>query len=124
MALDDKRKVRISKFLAKCLRHEPEIAGLTLAPGGWVTVEDLLSGCERAGVRLSRQELEEVVATNDKQRFAFDEDRMRIRANQGHSVEVDLQLEPATPPDVLYHGTGQKSVTAIMRDGLQKMSRH
>ncbi|MBD2313339.1 RNA 2'-phosphotransferase [Desertifilum sp. FACHB-1129] len=116
--------VKISKYLSKHLRHTPERLGLTLAPGGWVEVETLLSACASHQFPISRAELETVVATSDKQRFAFDETKTRIRANQGHSVAVDLQLEPRTPPEGLYHGTGAKSVPAILQSGLLKMSRH
>src|SRR5262245_11718528 len=107
----------ISKFLSRHLRHAPADLGLELQPGGWVEVADLLAGCATAGMPLTLDELEEVVSTNDKQRFAFDATGTRIRANQGHSVEVDLQLEPATPPDSLYHGTSQDNVTVVLRDG-------
>lgn len=116
--------VRISKFLSKHLRHEPEALGLTLGPGGWVEVEDLLAGCARHGMRITRAELDEVVANNSKQRFSFDETGTRIRANQGHSVEVDLELQPQEPPAVLYHGTGHRTADAIEKDGLLKMKRH
>jgi putative RNA 2'-phosphotransferase len=116
--------VRISKFLSKHLRHAPEALGLTLAPGGWVEVDALLVGCERKGLPITRDQLDEVVAENDKQRFSFDETGTRIRANQGHSTEVDLQLEPRTPPDVLYHGTAASALATIRRDGLKRMSRH
>src|SRR4051794_15741313 len=104
-AMNPKRLVTTSKFLSKHLRHEPEALGLTLAPGGWVDVDELLRACGRHGMALTRGELEEVVAGDNKQRFAFDETGTRIRANQGHSTEVDLQLEPVTPPPLLFHGT-------------------
>ena len=116
--------VRKSKFLSRHLRHNPEALGLTLEPGGWVRVDDFLAACPRKGMRLSRAQLDEVVAQNNKQRFAFDETGERIRANQGHSVEVDLQLEPVEPLPVLYHGTPARSVPAIEQDGLLKMNRH
>jgi putative RNA 2'-phosphotransferase len=122
--VDGERLFRVSKYLSKHLRHEPARLGLELAPGGWVGVDELLEACARRGFPLSREELEEVVARNDKQRFSFDETGARVRANQGHSVEVDLQLEPRTPPAVLYHGTGARSVGAILADGLSRMSRH
>jgi putative RNA 2'-phosphotransferase len=122
--MDDKRLVKISKYLSKHLRHQPERLGLTLAEGGWVPVEDLLSACAKHQFSLTREELDEVVARNDKQRFSFDPTGELIRANQGHSVEVDLQLEPVTPSEILYHGTGENSVEAILREGLQKMNRH
>jgi putative RNA 2'-phosphotransferase len=114
---------RKSKYLSKHLRHDPQRIGLTLGPGGWVEVADLLSACARNRFPLSRAELDEVVAKNDKQRFSFDETGRRIRANQGHSVEVDLQLPPTAPPDVLYHGTGRGSAAAIREHGLLRMTR-
>jgi putative RNA 2'-phosphotransferase len=122
--MKDERLVRVSKFLSRHLRHEPERLGLELAPGGWVGVDELLAACARRGLAVSRAELEEVVARNDKRRFSFDEAGTRIRANQGHSVEVDLQLERAAPPPVLYHGTGERSAEAILSGGLSKMGRH
>jgi putative RNA 2'-phosphotransferase len=122
--MDAARRVKISKFLSKHLRHDPAGLGIALAPGGWVEIEVLLAACGRRGVPISRAQLEEVVRTSDKQRFGFDETGARIRANQGHSVEVDLQLEPRAPPAELYHGTGERSLPAIFRHGLMKMSRH
>ena len=83
-----------------------------------------MAACARAGMSLSRAELDEVVARNNKQRFAFDESGTRIRASQGHSVPVDLELEPREPPATLYHGTGASAVAAIQREGLRKMRRH
>lgn len=122
--MEDQRLVKVSKYLSKHLRHEPEALGLELAPGGWVGVDVLLEACARHGFPFTRAELEEVVARSDKRRFAFDETATLIRANQGHSVEIDLQLERAAPPPVLYHGTGQRSVEVILADGLRRMSRH
>ncbi|HEX6291940.1 MAG TPA: RNA 2'-phosphotransferase [Herpetosiphonaceae bacterium] len=122
--MNEARLVRISKYLSKHLRHQPERLGLTLAPGGWVAVDELLAACARNNFPISRAELEEVVSQNDKQRFAFDPSGASIRAQQGHSVEVDLQLEAATPPQMLYHGTVERFLAAILRDGLLKMQRH
>ncbi len=122
--MDEARLVRASKYLSKHLRHQPERLGLTLAPGGWVEVAALLAACAAHGMPLTRAELDEVVARNNKQRFAYDETGTLIRANQGHSVDVDLQLEPAVPPPVLYHGTGHAAVEAIRREGLRRMRRH
>jgi putative RNA 2'-phosphotransferase len=122
--MDDKRLIKVSKYLSKHLRHDPERLGLKLEAGGWVAVADLLAACADHHFPISRAELDDVVATNNKQRFAFDPSGSRIRANQGHSVDVDLQLEPQAPPDVLYHGTGQGSVPAILGNGLLKMARH
>ncbi|HVO43955.1 MAG TPA: RNA 2'-phosphotransferase [Aggregatilineales bacterium] len=122
--MDEKRAVKISKYLSLHLRHRPDALGLTLAPGGWVAVDDLLAALERKHLAVSREALDYVVAYNDKQHFSFDETGTRIRANQGHSVEVDLQLDPAEPPALLSHGTGEKSVDAILTGGLKKMARH
>lgn len=122
--MDEKQLIRKSKYLSKHLRHAPERIGLRLEPGGWVMVDTLLQACAAHGMRISRDELDEVVRSNDKQRFAFDETGTLLRANQGHSVEVDLQLDPVEPPPVLYHGTAQQNVEAIRRDGLVKMRRH
>lgn len=120
----EKHLVHISKTLSKYLRHEPEALGLRLEPGGWVSVETLLNALERKGRRVTREELETVVAKNDKQRFSFDATRERIRANQGHSTPVDLELEPIEPPETLYHGTAKANLTAILETGLQRMNRH
>jgi len=121
--MDEKRMVKISRYLSKHLRHTPERIGLTLMPGGWVRVDDLMAACARNQMIFSRDDLTQVVANNDKQRFAFDETGTLIRANQGHSVEVDLELPPAEPPLVLYHGTGAQFVESILEKGLLKMSR-
>ena len=122
--MDEKRLVKLSKYLSRHLRHQPEALGLTLEPGGWVAVETLLAAMKRSGVAISRAELDEIVARNNKQRFAFDATGWRIRASQGHSVLVDLQLTPLSPPDALYHGTSRATIGAILRDGLRKMRRH
>ncbi len=122
--MDPKRLVKVSRYLSRHLRHEPERLGLTLEPGGWVRVEDLLRACAAKNFALGEDELREVVARNDKQRFSFDESGARIRANQGHSVEVDLGLEPTDPPALLFHGTGSGSVDAILREGLERRGRH
>jgi putative RNA 2'-phosphotransferase len=122
--MDDARLVKISKYLSKHLRHQPERLGLRLRAGGWVPVADLLAACARHNVPLSRAELDEVVARNNKRRFSFDPTGTLIPANQGHSVAVDLQLEPVEPPAVLYHGTGHGAAETITREGLRKMARH
>ena len=122
--MDAKRLVRISKYLSKHLRHQPARLGLQLAPGGWVSVEDLLAACAADGFPITREDLIEVVEQNDKQRFSFDPSQTQIRANQGHSTPVDLHLQPVTPPDILYHGTPASSVTVILREGLSRRARH
>lgn len=122
--MNDEQLVKVSKYLSKHLRHQPERLGLTLQPGGWVEVRDLLAACAKNRFPISRAQLDAVVAQNDKQRFSFDATGERIRANQGHSVEVDLELTPQTPPAVLYHGTGAGSVPTIRQEGLLKLRRH
>ena len=118
------RLVKISKYLSKHLRHKPERLGLALEPGGWVAVKDLLAACRQHQFPISFPELKEVVRTNDKQRFSFNETQTKIRANQGHSVAVDLQLISLEPPDILYHGTHKKVIKLILNNGLCKQARH
>ena len=113
-----------SKWISKHLRHSPEKVGLTLETGGWVLVVDLMKAANANHMSLSRAQLEEVVKSNDKQRFSFDSTGKKIRANQGHSVEVDLQLQPQTPPDTLLHGTGAKNRESILAEGLHPGRRH
>ena len=115
--------VRLSKFLSLVLRHEPQRIGITLDDNGWVSVDDLLAAAERAGNPISREQLDRVVAENDKKRFAFSPDGARIRASQGHSVEVDLGLPPVVPPERLFHGTATRFLDAIRAEGLRPQSR-
>lgn len=121
--IEKNRATSISKYLSLVLRHNPDAAGVTLDAEGWVDVEDLLAGAARHGHSLTRAELEEVVQKSDKQRFALSVDGQRIRANQGHSVSVDLGLESEIPPEVLYHGTVERFLASIMSTGLEKRSR-
>lgn len=118
------RLTTVSKFLAKFLRHAPDELGLTLQPGGWVPVDALLAAAETHGFPISYDELIECVETNDKRRYSFDGTGDLIRANQGHSVEVDLKLEKHQPPEVLYHGTVERFLSAILSEGLIKGKRH
>ena len=111
-----------SKFLSYALRHRPDDVGLALDAHGWAEVADVLRAARAHGHSLDRTALERIVRESDKQRFALDGDR--IRANQGHSVAVDLGLSPAAPPETLYHGTSQRALPAILNDGLQRQSRH
>lgn len=120
----DRRLISVSKYLAKYLRHAPGELGMTLRPGGWVPVDDLLAAAESHGFSISYDELVDCVETNDKQRYAFDESGELIRANQGHSVEVDLQLEEREPADVLYHGTVERFLPSILEEGLVRGKRH
>ncbi|GAB1818088.1 RNA 2'-phosphotransferase [Herbidospora sp. RD11066] len=114
--------MRISKYLAKHLRHEPERIGLTLDEHGWTPVDDLLAAAAAHGFPIDRAELDRVVDANDKKRYVISDGR--IRANQGHSIEVDLDLPAAEPPALLYHGTVASALDAIRADGIRKMARH
>ncbi len=117
-----KELVSASRFLSLILRHRPETVGITLDEHGWADVEQLIAGI-RAVRPFDRDMLEEIVANNNKQRFAFNEDRTKIRANQGHSVQVDVELQAQEPPEILYHGTGRKYVDSILREGLLPRTR-
>ncbi|MFJ8073464.1 RNA 2'-phosphotransferase [Streptomyces sp. NPDC096176] len=121
-APDERRTVKVSKYLSKHLRHQPDRIGVTLDANGWVRIDELMRAAAEHGFRITRAELDHVVAVNDKQRFTIDGDR--IRANQGHTVEVDLDLPAAEPPEYLYHGTVARSLDAIRAEGLRPMNRH
>lgn len=118
------RAVRVSKYLAMHLRHRPERIGLTLDRGGWVGVDELLDACRRNGFPVAADELARVVAEDPKGRYSFDSTGRRIRANQGHSVSVELELPVVVPPVELFHGTVARFLPAIRRDGLLPMGRH
>ena len=122
--MDTKAKKKISKLMSLLLRHQPEAAGLQLDDSGWVDVDDLIAGMARMRRTVTREQLNCVVIENDKQRFQFDESGQRIRASQGHSVDVDLGYEPSVPPETLFHGTPQQFVESIRRSGLNKQKRH
>lgn len=111
-----------SKFLSLVLRHKPDIIGLTLDTEGWAGIDELIR-LSQSHTPLTRAMIEAIVAENSKQRFAISEDGSRIRARQGHSIDVDLQLQPTSPPQRLYHGTATRFVDAIRREGLHKRSR-
>jgi putative RNA 2'-phosphotransferase len=119
----NKQLTQISKFLSFVLRHNPQAIGITLDAEGWVPVDDLLTAAARNGTSISRQQLEEIVATNDKKRFAISHDGRLIRASQGHSVEVDLGLTPLEPPGLLYHGTVDRFLDSIRDQGLIRGNR-
>jgi putative RNA 2'-phosphotransferase len=122
--MTDKELIRTSKFLSLILRHEPERVGVKLEDAGWVAVDELLSAVNQHGVMLTLDQLKHIVATSDKKRFAFSEDSLRIRASQGHSLDVDLQYEPQAPPELLYHGTATRFLDSIRAKGLERMQRH
>ena len=106
-----------SRFISLILRHKPEVIGITLDEHGWANVEELIAGVNQTRP-LDRTGLEEIVRTDEKQRYSFNADKTKIRANQGHSVPVDVELEAVTPPELLYHGTGEKYVESIEAQGL------
>ncbi len=113
-----------SKFLSLVLRHKPSKIGITLDPQGWIDIATLIAAAQRHGIALNEPTLRQIVAENNKQRFAFSPDGLRIRASQGHSIAVDLALEPETPPEILYHGTAIRFLESIRQTGLEKRSRH
>lgn len=121
--MNEERKKKISKNLSYWLRHHPEDIGITLGKDGWVEIRELL---EKASSKLlfDFNELKEVVKTNDKQRFSMSEDLCSIRANQGHSIDVEIKFEEVIPPPILYHGAPVGVIPNIMKDGLNKMKRH
>ncbi|MFE3329567.1 RNA 2'-phosphotransferase [Streptomyces sp. NPDC059176] len=120
--MDEKRTIRVSKYLSKHLRHQPDRIGITLDPNGWVAIDELIHAAATHGFSFTRAELDHVVAVNDKRRFTID--GALIRANQGHTVDVDLGLPVAEPPAYLYHGTVAASLGAIRTQGLHPMARH
>lgn len=111
-----------SKYLCLILRHKPETIGITLDAHGWANVKDLIKGVNKTH-KLDMEMLEEIVATDDKQRYSFNEDKTKIRANQGHSVNVDVELEEVKPPEHLFHGTATKYIKDIRKQGLIPKSR-
>ncbi|MCB9595180.1 MAG: RNA 2'-phosphotransferase [Sandaracinaceae bacterium] len=117
-------RIAVSKLMSWALRHAPREAGIALDASGWASVDAVLSALAARGLSVSAEELAEVVAHSDKQRFALSEDGARVRARQGHSVEVDLGLAPVEPPAELFHGTVERFLAAILREGLVKGERH
>jgi putative RNA 2'-phosphotransferase len=119
----DKNLVKISKFLSLVLRHKPEHFGVSLDHNGWINVDALLAAANRVGVTLNKVLLQRVVKESDKQRFALSDDGLRIRANYGQSVAVDLGLEAVTPPEILFHGTATRFFESIKKEGLSPARR-
>ncbi|MFO1066610.1 MAG: RNA 2'-phosphotransferase [Pirellulales bacterium] len=120
----EEKLVQLSKFLSLILRHRPDKIGLELDAQGWVAIDRLLSAAASHGRKIRREDLDRVVAENEKKRFAISEDGLRIRASQGHSTEVDLGYAPQTPPEFLYHGTATRFLESIRLQGLIKGNRH
>ena len=116
-------KTKLSKMLSYVLRHQPEAINLKLDSEGWAHVDELIQCLKQAGKETTLSQLEAVVAENNKQRFKFSEDGLRIRANQGHSVDIDLKLDPRDPPEELYHGTATRFLSKINEEGLKPGSR-
>jgi putative RNA 2'-phosphotransferase len=116
------KKTRLSygKFLSLVLRHKPETIGITLGPQGWVNVNKLLEGCRKRNLTLDRDTLIRVVEADDKQRFQISPDGLKVRACQGHTIAVDLELSPAVPPVKLFHGTTERFLPSILKRGLVK----
>lgn len=121
--INDKQITHISKFLSLVLRHQPEIIGIQLDQNGWADIEELLDRAKKHGIQFDRELLNHIVATNSKKRFAFNATLDKIRASQGHSIEIELGYTNQKPPEILFHGTSEKSVQSILEKGLEKRSR-
>lgn len=115
--------VKLGKFLSLVLRHNPDAAGISLDEHGWADVQELLAGVRRSGRQINMETLERIVRENNKQRYSFNTDHTKIRANQGHSLQVDVELTAVQPPRYLYHGTAARFLPAIQQEGIKKMSR-
>lgn len=120
---DEKHHKKISKFLSLVLRHKPQTIGIELDDQGWTDVQTLLDKMNEADRKVDFETLVAVVTNNDKKRFAFNDDRTKIRASQGHSVKIELGYEPQVPPTILYHGTATRFTHSIFKSGLEKRGR-
>ena len=114
--------IKTGKFLSLILRHKPEVIGISLDEHGWADVSELIARIKK-NRSFDKNMLEEIVRTDNKQRFSFNPDHTKIRANQGHSIPVDVELKEQNPPEILYHGTGTKNVSSILQKGLLPQSR-
>jgi len=119
----EKDLIHISKFLSLVLRHKPETISIQLDVNGWADIDELIEKSSDHGIHFDRELLSHIVATNSKKRFAFNETGNKIRASQGHSIEIDLAYTPQKPPEFLYHGTGENSVQSILKAGLERRGR-
>ena len=122
--MSQKTLTELSKFLSYVLRHRPDAIHLSMEKQGWVGVQELIRNAQEAGKPLTLDLLKTIVANDDKQRYALNPDGTKIRANQGHSIEIDLNLQSLTPPRWLYHGTAERNLASIYKSGLQKQQRH
>ena len=121
--MTEQYKKKTSKFLSYILRHHPELINLNLDENGWANVDELITKSTNDSQGFTFEELDEIVETNDKKRFIFNEDKTRIRANQGHSIDINLALIPQQPPEFLYHGTAQSNIDSILEKGIEKRNR-
>lgn len=118
-----KEDIKLGRFISLVLRHEPEAAGIRLDEHGWADVEELLEGVRGTGRLIDLETLERIVRENNKQRYSFNQDHSKIRANQGHSISVDVELKRAQPPELLYHGTAERFLPSIQEKGICRMER-
>lgn len=117
------KNTRMSRFISLVLRHNPGAAHLQLDEHGWAEVDELIEGMNREGKHIDREILEQIVAADEKKRYSFSADHNLIRANQGHSIPVDVELKPVVPPEILFHGTAQRFLDSIKAEGLKRQSR-
>lgn len=123
--MDKKQQNHISKFLSFVLRHQPEEIGLNLDINGWANIQDLIEKAkDKQNIIFSKEDIFLIVKENDKQRFILSDDKNQIKANQGHTIQIELNLENVEPPEYLYHGTATRFLTSIMKEGLKPMKRH
>jgi putative RNA 2'-phosphotransferase len=121
--MNEKNLISTSKFISRVLRHQPELVGITLDENGWADTNALITGMNEANLKVTLDDLKMVVANNNKQRFKFNDDYTKIRANQGHSVQVNVEMAETVPPDILYHGTATRFLDSIKADGLLPQKR-
>lgn len=119
----ESKDVELGKFISLILRHKPQVIGITLDQNGWADTQELLAGINASGRYIDMEILERIVRENNKKRYSFNEDKSRIRANQGHSISVNVEMKEMTPPDELYHGTADRFLDSIREKGILKMNR-
>ncbi len=115
--------IKISKFLSLILRHKPESIGVSMSPHGWVKINELIQAAEKHRIYFNKKLIDQVIKEDNKQRFTYSTDGESIRANQGHSINIELELKPSKPPKILYHGTASRFMENIRKKGLLKMNR-